>query len=143
MRRWKTSTVKVDGGRFLPWHHLNAMRKTLRCAAKFIIAFFVMTIVCTIAWEGFVDNHLYNCTDGGFFDYLSSGDWVHKWEGHPIKVVPNVVLDRDMSNPDTIQESWTVTRLWYLWYSFFTTSVVISAVLVFVPWIPRRTIRHD
>jgi len=119
------------------------MLAVLKGAAKFSFAFFVMTVVCTIAWEAFVDNHVYNCTDGGFLDYLSPGDWVHEWEGHPVKVVPKVTLDRDMSNPDTIQEGWTVTRLWYLWYSFFATSVVISAVLASVPWIPRRLNWHS
>ena len=119
------------------------MRKILKGATKFIITFFVMTIVCTIAWELFVDNHLYNCTDGGFLDYLSPGDWIHDWEGHPIKVVPKVVLDRDMNNPDTIQDGWTIGRLWYLWDAFFGTSVVISAVVALTPLTLRRRIRDD
>jgi hypothetical protein len=119
------------------------MRTVLKGAVKFIAAFFVMTILCTTAWELFVDNHLYNCTDGGFLDYLSPGDWVHEWEGHPIKVVPKVVLDRDMSNPDTIQEGWTVTGLWCLWYTFFAVSIIVSTALALVPWIPRRPVRDD
>jgi hypothetical protein len=139
----RIQTAKVDFGCFLSWHHLNAVRKTLRGAAKFIMAFFMMTVICTVTWEVFVDGKVYNCTDAVFVDYLKPGDWVHEWDDHPIKVVPQVVRDENMSDPDTIEEGWTVTRLWYLWYLFFTTSVVISTVLAFTPWIPRRIVRDD
>jgi len=111
------------------------MRKILRGVAKFIMAFYVMTIVTTIAWDAFVDEKLYNSTDDVPFTYLMPGNWVggNNW---PIKVIPHVVLDENMNNPDTIKEGWTLTRLWHLWFLFFATSVIISAALASVPW-PR------
>ena len=119
------------------------MYAVLKSAAKFSFAFFVMTIVCTITWEIFVDTKLYNCPGEGLMDYLAPGDWVHDKQGQPMQIVSQVVLGRSMSEPDMIKEGWTVTRLWYLWYSFFATSVVISTVLTFVPWIPRRFNWHS
>ncbi len=110
------------------------MRKPPQFAAKFILAFYVMTIVCVLAWEFLVAGKLYNCTDPAFFGYLEPGDWVHAWDDHPIKVVSHVVPDGNMNHPDTIKEGWTVIRLWYLWFAFFGTSVAISAVLARLPW---------
>jgi len=117
--------------------------KILKAAAKFIIAFFVMTIVCTIAWDALINGKLYNCTEAIGFDYLHPGDWVHNWDDHKIETVAHVFPDGDMNHPDTIEQGWTITRLWYLWYTFFTTSVVISAVLAFIPWVPRRFNWHS
>jgi hypothetical protein len=105
---------------------------------KFTFTLVIMTIACAIAWEAFVDNRLYSCTDPGFFDYLDPGDWVHEHGGLPIKVVPQVVPTDDMSLPDTIKEGWTVQRLWYLWYAFLGVSLLVSALLARLPWVPRR-----
>jgi hypothetical protein len=112
------------------------MLKPLKGVVKFSMAFFVMTIVCTISWEVFVNGRLYNCTDQAFFDYLKPGDWVHAWGDHPIAVVAHVTRDGDMNHPDTIKEGWTVTRIWYLWFVFLGTSLAISAILARLPW-PR------
>ncbi|MEI9998008.1 MAG: hypothetical protein WDO13_02000 [Verrucomicrobiota bacterium] len=103
---------------------------------KFALVFVLMTALCTLLWEMLVDNHLYNCTDGGFLDYLTPGDWVHSVEGRPLETIPHVVLDRDMEHADTIQEGWTVGRLWTLWYLFFGVSVVISGALAVLPCRP-------
>jgi hypothetical protein len=112
------------------------MRKTLRGIAKFIMAFYVMTIVCTIAWEVFVDEKLYNSTDG-VVGYWTPGDWVDNWDGqHPIAVVPQIIPDDNMNDPDTIKEGWTAGRLLELWFCFFGSSVAISAILAWLPW-PR------
>jgi hypothetical protein len=116
------------------------VRNALEGLAKFAMAFFVMTIACTILWETMVDGHLYNCTDPGFLDYLTPGDWVHRWEGHPLKTVARVVPDGDMEHPDTIREGWTIQRLWGLWYLTFGGSVIFSATLATVPWSPLRKI---
>ena len=43
-----------------------------------------------------------------------------------------------MSEPDTIKEGWSVTSLWYLWYSFVIISLVVSTLLALVPWTPKR-----
>jgi hypothetical protein len=99
------------------------------------MAFYVMTIVCTVAWDAFVDEKLYNSTDDVPFTYLIPGHWVgdNNW---PIKVVPQIVPDDNMNGPDTIKEGWTVGWLWALWFLFFATSVIISSALARVPW-PR------
>jgi hypothetical protein len=111
------------------------MRKILGGTAKFFTAFFMMTIVCMIGWEKFVDEKLYNSTDGNPFDYLAPGMWVgdNNW---PIAVVPQIVPDDNMNDADTIKEGWTTTRLLYLWFCFFGSSVAISAILAWLPW-PR------
>lgn len=111
------------------------MCRALEFAAKFVIALVVTTIVCTIVWQGVVNERLYDCTDAAGFDYWQPGNWVH---GH-VAVVHQVVHGRSMSEPDTIKEGWSVGRLWHLWYSFVVSSFVASILLAFVPWIPRRT----
>jgi hypothetical protein len=50
------------------------MLKVLRGAAKFLMAFYVMTIICTFAWDGLVDENLYNSTDDVTFHYLVPGN---------------------------------------------------------------------
>lgn len=111
------------------------MREILRGTAKFVMAFYVMTIICTIAWDFLVDENLYNSTDDVPFSYLYPGHWVgdNNW---PVAVVPQIILDGNMNDPDTIKEGWTETRLWYLWCFSFVTTVIISAALAWVPW-PR------
>jgi hypothetical protein len=91
------------------------------------------TIAFTFLWERFVADTLYNCTDPGWFDYLFPGDWAHK----PVSV-RHVTGGRSMSEPDTIKEGWTMTRLWYLWFSVVGISVILSALLAWMPWIPKR-----
>lgn len=98
------------------------MLRVLATIVKFIIAVFAMTIICTILWEVFVNGQLYDCTDPGWLDFLSPGDWVHF--GHDVEYVPHVVAGRSMSDPDTIKLGWSVTKLWCLWFSFVGVSLV-------------------
>lgn len=115
------------------------MRWTVKSIAKFLIVLVSMTIVCTIAWQ-FVGERFYDCTDDDILGYLRPGGWVHVWDNHPIVAVHQIVHNRSMSEPDTIKEGWSVTRLWGLWFSFFAVSFFISLLLARVPWIPRRRI---
>ena len=109
------------------------MRHVLKITAKFAFLAVATTIACTIIWETAVNNRLYNCTDPGWLDYLSPGNWVHR----PV-TVHQVITGRSMSEPDTIKDGWTVAGLWRLWSVFAVTSFVISAGLAPVPWVPGR-----
>lgn len=114
--------------------------------AKFVIALFVMTVVCTFAWQEFVYGTLYYCSDP-VFDFLNPGDWVHVIAGQPAQVVEHVVVSNHLVQVkghvagssswvalDTIKEGWTVTRLWYLWYAFVGVSLFISTVVSQLRW---------
>ena len=101
---------------------------------KFVFAMIVMTIVCTLAWEALLDGKVYNCTDGPAC-YLTPGDWVHSWEGHPVKVVQHVVPSGDMSESDTIKAGWSVVGLWCVWILFFGVSLLVSFLFARAPWI--------
>jgi hypothetical protein len=114
----------------MPW--------TLKIATKFVVSFFLMTIICTIVWQEVVNERLYDCTDAFGFDYWQPGNWVHNAGGHPVLAVHQVVHHRSMSEPDTIKAGWSVTDLWYLWYSFVVISLVVSTLLALVPWTPKR-----
>jgi hypothetical protein len=109
-----------------------------KSAAKFVIVMLVMTIVCTFVWQEFVTDKLYNCTDPGWLDFLSPGDWVHSHNGEPVAFVP-VIIGGSMSDPDTIKDGGSIARLWYLWYSFVAVSVVISILLARIRWIPKQS----
>ena len=52
--------------------------------------------------------------------------------GRPVAVVQHIVHHRSMSEPDTIKEGWSVTRLWHLWYAFVVGSVFISVILALI-----------
>jgi hypothetical protein len=109
-----------------------------KSTAKFVIAMFVMTIVCTIVWNTFVFGRLYYCSDP-VWDYLHPGDWVHTIDGHPPAVVHYVVAGpRNGFDTDTIKEGWSMTRLLHLWYCFVAISIVISILLAWIRWIPKR-----
>src|SRR5260370_40449329 len=109
------------------------MRHVFKIVVKFLVSLVLMTIVCTAGWE-VVNQRLYDCTDAFGFDYWQPGNWVHR----DIAVVHQVVHHRSMSEPDTIKEGWTVSRLWTLWYLFVSISFPASALVAFVPWNPRR-----
>ena len=96
----------------------------------------IMTVVCTVVWQNCITDELYNCTDPGWLDYLSPGDWVHF--DHGVIYVPHIVTGRSMSDPDTIKEGWSVNRLWCLWLAFFAVSLFVSAGFTFLPWMPKR-----
>jgi hypothetical protein len=107
-------------------------------AAKFVTALIVTTIGCTIIWQEFVNEGLYDYTDAFGFDYLQPGNWVHNLPDNPVATVHQVIHHRPMSEPDTIKEGWTVTRLWHLWFAFLTVSIVVSALLSRLSWTPGR-----
>lgn len=113
------------------------MVRIFTAAATLIIVLFVMTIVCTIAWQTCVTDTLYNCTDPGWLDFLSPGDWVHSHDSLTIKVVP-VITFRSMSEPDTIKQGWSVARLWCLWYLFVFVSIIVSAFVARRQWHSNR-----
>jgi hypothetical protein len=128
----------VDFGKdLLIMNQLRIFKRT----AKFVVVMFAMTIVCTGVWQCFVTDKLYNCTDPGWLDFLSPGDWVHVHDGKPVALVP-VITGGSMSDPDTIREGWSVARLWYLWYSLVAISVVIGVLLTLIRWIPKQTNRN-
>lgn len=90
-------------------------------------------IICTIVWQIFVVDTLYNCTDPGWLDFLDPGNWVHG----QLETVRQVSA-RAMSEPDTIKVGWSVARLWRLWYLFIVVSLAISAL---VAWRPSQRVR--
>ncbi len=108
--------------------------------AKFLIAFFVMTVLNTIVWQ-YVATDLYDCSDDNFPGYLEPGHWVHSWSGHPVAFVPRIVHGRPMSEPDTLKVGWTTSRLLFLWCSFFLASLVVSAAFARLFW--KRTKRSN
>jgi hypothetical protein len=110
------------------------MLRILVRAGIFLLAMVLMTIVCTLVWDRYVNARLYDCTDAVGFDYLHPGDWVH---GHVV-AVPTITHNHSMSEPDTIKEGWSVNRLWYLWLTFFAVSIMVSTGFALLPWIPKR-----
>jgi hypothetical protein len=96
-----------------------------------------MMILCTSVWQSFVTDVLYNCTDPGWLDFLSPGNWVHAHNGEPVAFVP-VITGGTMSDPDTIKQGWSVARLWYLWCGFAIVSAGISVWAARVRWLPAR-----
>ena len=106
------------------------MRVLATSVTKFATVFLCCTILSTFLWEMCVNNTLYNCTDPGFLEYLSPGDWVHG----RVESVAQVVSGRSMNDPDTIQEGWTITGLWFVWASFVGVSLIVSISLARVPW---------
>jgi hypothetical protein len=108
------------------------MISMLKLMTKFGLSLLAMTVACTILWEWFVNDRLYNCTDAIGLDYLHPGDWTH----HPV-AVQHVIGRRPMSEPDTIKAGWTITGLWGLWGAFLFVSVTVSACCAMVPWLPK------
>jgi len=84
-------------------------------ASKFAATLILCSIASTFIWECFVAGTIYHCTDPGFLEFLSPGDWVHIRSG------------------DTLHAGWTMTRLWCLWYSFIIASVVVSLAFARLP----------
>ena len=105
------------------------MLRGIKAFAKCACIFIVLTMICTVIWEEFVIGNLYNCTDPGFLEYLTPGDWVHR---RPV-AVDHIVSGRPMSEPDTIKRGWTVSGLWGLWYSMVGASIFVSVWFSFVP----------
>ena len=106
------------------------MLRLITTVAVFVASLIGTTIACTIFWEVFVHAKLYDCTDPGFLDYITPGDWVHgDGQHHSIVFVDHVVHGRSMSEPDTIKRGWSVPGLWCLWVSFVVASLLFSAAL--------------
>lgn len=114
------------------------MRWMLKTIAKFVIALFVMTMLCTFVWQRFVYGTLYYCPDP-VLDFLSPGNWVHTVNGQPVQIVSHVVISSSWSVPDSIKQGWSETRLWHLWYLFVAISLAISFMLSLVRWLPKST----
>jgi hypothetical protein len=115
------------------------MIRNLKSAAKFAIVMLVMTIVCTIIWQQFVAEYLYDCTDSLPADFLRPGDWVHAFGGNAIVSVRHIVHGQSMSEPDTIKTGWSMADLWLLWFLFNGVSVTISIFLARRRWFADRT----
>jgi hypothetical protein len=70
---------------------------------------------------------------------LSPGNWVHDFGNTHVTIVHQIVTGRSMEEPDTIKEGWSVPKLWCLWWSFVVVSLVVSGLLTFLIWRPRKT----
>ena len=92
-----------------------------------------MTILSSLVWQ-YVGDQLYDCTDDNMAGFLRPGDWVHRIDGREVVVVPKIVHNYSMSEPDTIKEGWSIGRLWGLWLSFCFFSVGISLLVAWAPW---------
>jgi hypothetical protein len=93
-------------------------------ASKFVAVLLLCAIASTLIWERFVAGTIYHCTDPGFLEFLSPGDWAHIRYG------------------DTLRAGWSMTGLWWLWYSFVIGSVIVSLTLAVLPWRFRRLHVH-
>jgi hypothetical protein len=112
------------------------MRYALNILSRFLASLVLTTIASTLVWE-VVNERLYDCTDAFGLDYWQPGNWVHR----DVALVHHVVHHRSMSEPDTIKEGWSVTRLSSLWYLFVSVSLAVSIFLGFLPWNPSRWVR--
>jgi hypothetical protein len=99
--------------------------------AIFLILLIGCIIGCTILWQNFVTDMLYNCTDsGGAPDFLlSSRHWVHQ----PV-AVHHVASGRSMSEPDAIRAGWSLTTLELLRWALVGVSIVASWLASDVTW---------
>ena len=116
---------------FLYYRGSSAVRRLFGTGVKFVVSMFLMTIICSIVWEKFVDGIIYDCTDP-LFGYLSPDGWIGG-DNFPVVVVKQVVSGRSMGEPDEIKEGWSVADLWVLWVLFFGISLFIS---IFFAWWP-------
>jgi hypothetical protein len=115
------------------WRRWLSWRLMARTAA-FVTSLLVCTVLCTIIWQMFITDRLYNCTDPAWLDYLFPGNWVHG----KIEYVPVVTAGRSMSEPDTIKAGWSITGLWLLWLLFFLPSLIVSVLATRLFRQPRR-----
>lgn len=107
-------------------HHI--MARALVSFGVFVISLLIMGLVCTGAWDGFVNGKLYYCTDGGTMDFIFFGDWVHGPES------VSQVVPRPMEQPDEIKTGWSITGLWCLWSAFVFASVLVSSLFAWLFW---------
>ena len=109
------------------------MVRPLLSITKFVVSLILMAMVCSLAWDGLVNARLYDRTEGGSLDFWIVGHWVH----HPVTVA-HVVTGRSLSEPDTIKAGWSITGLWYLWFSSVALSFMVSFVIATASWTPSR-----
>ncbi|MGB8369298.1 MAG: hypothetical protein WCF71_08405 [Verrucomicrobiia bacterium] len=91
------------------------------------------TIYCTTAWDKYIADKLYICTDSVPWVFVHPGDWVH---GNYV-IIPQNQFPRSMSEPDAVKEGWSVPKLWCLWWSWIAASIGVSASLSFLIWWPK------
>lgn len=113
------------------------MRRVDANVKVFALMLVTMAVVCTIVWQ-LVGDTLYDCTDDNMLGFLRPGCWVHRFNGHSIVVVHQIVHGRSMGEPDAIKEGWSVPRLWCLWFSFVVGSLAVSFVFTWMIGIPRQ-----
>jgi hypothetical protein len=102
-------------------------------SATFLCLLLACTVYCTTAWDKYIADNLYICTDSVPWVFVHPGDWVH---GSYV-IIPQVRFPRSMSEPDAVKEGWSVPKLWCLWWSWIAASVGVSALLSFLIWWPR------
>lgn len=111
--------------------HWKLVHSTARNAI-FLVLLLACTIFCTQAWDKYIADKLYTCTDSVPGVFIHPGDWVH---GDYVTVTQ--ISPRTMSQPDAIKEGWSVPKLWILWWLWVAGSILASAVLAsLVKW-PR------
>jgi len=124
---------------FLYYRGSPTVRRVFGTGVKFVVSMFLMTIICSIVWEKFVDGKIYDCTDP-LFGYLSPDGWIGG-NNFPIDAVKQVVSSRSMGDPDEIKAGWSVADLWALWWSLFGASLVIS--ILFAWWSDPAEIQKE
>ena len=112
--------------------HFEIVRSSGR-NATFVLLLLACTIYCAFAWDKYVADKLYTCTDSLPFVFLHPGDWVH---GNYV-IVPQSRFPKSMSEPDAIKEGWNIPKLWRLWWSWVAASIGVSALLSFLIWWPK------
>jgi hypothetical protein len=96
------------------------MRRVVLRAVKFVVALLACSVLCTFFWETVVAGTVYHCTDPGFLEFLTPGDWAH-----------GEVAGKAGHYGDTLARGWSMTGLWVLWYSLVVGSVALSAWFAF------------
>jgi hypothetical protein len=99
----------------------------------FLCLLLACTVYCTTAWDKYIADNLYVCTDSVPWVFVHPGDWVH---GNYV-IIPQDRFPRSMSEPDAVKEGWSVPKLWCLWWSWIAASIGVSAVLSSFAWWPK------
>jgi hypothetical protein len=94
----------------------------------------ICLILSAIIWQFYFPEKIYDCTDNNLFGFFRPGSWVH---GDYV-TVPKIDPNDSMSKPDSIKEGWSVGKLWFVWWAFIVTSVVISASLPLLLFRPEK-----
>jgi hypothetical protein len=111
-----------------------AIARSLGRDITFLSLLLLCTVYCTIAWDKYIADKLYMCTDSVPYVFVHPGDWVH---GNYVYAPQSAFFPRSMSEPDAIKEGWSIPKLWILYWSFVAASVGTSASLAFLIWWPK------